>query len=215
MAAYKIVAEKSLIQELTETFGTFPGIGPRQARRFVQHLLRQPAEFNKGLAARIAELKRSVGHCRECRRFFSQGLGAKSATCAICADATRDAALLLVVEKDVDVETIERSNAYSGLYFVLGELLPLTGETNTPCRWPELLAKVEERAATGLREVVLALAASTEGDSLAEFLKQKIAPLKEQFEFTLSTFGRGLSTGTEVEYADADTIRSAFRRRES
>jgi len=205
------------LDRLAQVFEKFPGIGPRQARRFVGHLLGQSDALRKALAEDIKRLGAEVRSCEKCFRWFVQGDALKSPgvkaspLCPICSSSFRDGGTLCVVEKDADLEGIERSG-FKGLYFVLGGTIPL-GEENGEkfIRMRELLKRAEEGT---LKEVVLGLSATTEGDHTRLILQEKLIPLAEKHGFKLSSLGRGLSTGSELEYADPETIANALSSRQ-
>lgn len=198
------------IQKLTEAFARFPGIGPRQAKRFVYHLLLQDQDKIGYLTYLLGELKKEVRICRSCFRFHSERT---QDLCDICRDPARDSTMLMVIAHDNDLDTVERSGSYEGFYFVLGGLTPLFGKNDADIRVPELIQKIEKMKTGGLREVIFALAANTEGDYTAQILTQKLEPHTKDAGIKISLLGRGLSTGTELEYSDSDTIRNALKNR--
>ena len=202
----------SVITKLTEQFARFPGIGPRQAKRFVYFLLTRDHRTLDDITRLIGELKREVHHCSACFRYFT---GRERKLCDICADASRNHETLMVVEKDVDFENIERSRFFSGVYFILGGAVPvLEKEPETRVRAHDLIERITKEAEAGaLKELILALSATSEGDNTERYLKELLAPLQEKHSFTISHLGRGLSTGTELEYSDSDTIRNALENR--
>ena len=115
----------------------------------------------------------------------------------------------------MDLENVERTDTYNGYYFVLGGLIPiLDKEPEQRIRGKKLLETIEEHRAKGLQEIILALSANPEGDYTAQFVKKLIFPICANFEIKVSTLGRGLSTGTELEYSDADTLKNALKHRE-
>ena len=118
------------------------------------------------------------------------------------------------MEKDADIENVERSG-FRGLYFVLGGTIALaTEEPEKFIRLRELLKRVEQDASElKLNELILGLSATTEGDHTREILMEKLRPLSEGLNFRISSLGRGLSTGSELEYADPDTIAQALGNR--
>lgn len=193
----------SPIDKLSQLFEKFPGIGPRQARRFVQYLL----GASPALRAEIAEALRALGsqtaQCKRCFRWFTKE--GRAAECSVCADAGRDQKTLFVVEKDADLDTVERSG-YKGLYFVLGGTIPLGSEE--PARFVRLRELQQRLAEDELSEVILGLSATTEGDHTRELLQETLKGGPK-----LSSLGRGLSTGSELEYADPDTIAQALGNR--
>ncbi len=201
------------IEKLTAAFERFPGIGPRQARRFVQYLLSTTQSNRTDLAAVIKDLGAHTGQCKKCYRWFVKG-GDKNGFCNICSSAKRDAGLLFVVEKDADIDNVERSG-FKGLYFVLGGTIPLaTEEPEKHIRVRELVARIDQDGGSKvLKEVILGLSATTEGDHTRGLLTEKMRAASEGFGFKISSLGRGLSTGSELEYADPDTIASALNSR--
>ncbi len=204
------------IESLTRIFEKFPGIGPRQARRFVQYLLSERQSYRSELADTIKQLAAHTAQCKECFRWFVKKgeQGQQTSLCNICSSSNRDRGTLFVVEKDAEIENIERSG-FKGIYFCLGGVIPLASE-ETPkyIRLRELVARIEaDGAKKNLKEVILGLSATTEGDHTRLILQEKIMPMAEAFGFKISSLGRGLSTGSELEYADPDTIASALSSR--
>lgn len=191
------------IEELTTAFAKLPGIGPRQAKRFVFHLLSAPAAERAKLSELVGSLSKDVHQCPECLRFFN---GTNASVCKYCSDRSRDDAVLMLVEKDQDLQAVERAGTYKGRYFVLGGVLTLSGKG--AIREKELTKAVDKRLGTGLKEVVLALSATSEGEFTADRVRELLAPYRDHL--TLSTLGRGLSTGSELEYSDAETLRAAL-----
>jgi recombination protein RecR len=121
----------------------------------------------------------------------------------------------MLVEKDQDLAAIERAGTYKGRYFVLGGVLTLSGKG--AIREKELVRTIERRLApsegrlASLKEVVLALSATSEGEHTADYVRQLLAPYRDQLK--ISTLGRGLATGSELEYSDAETLRAALSNR--
>lgn len=201
------------IDRLAILFEKFPGIGPRQARRFVQYLLSASPAVRSELADYIKRLGAESKQCAHCYRWYTIN-GSQGDLCPICANPAREAAIIFVVEKDADIENVERSG-FRGLYFVLGGTIALaTEEPEKFVRLRELLRRVEEDASMLLlNELILGLSATTEGDHTREILMEKLRPLSEGLNFRISSLGRGLSTGSELEYADPDTIAQALGNR--
>jgi recombination protein RecR len=198
------------IEKLTEIFSKFPGIGPRQARRFVYYLLHQNDASLRNFTDLILRLPKEVSRCLSCLRF------AKTNTknlCAICDDSNRDRSMLLVVAKDVDLENIEKTHTYNGRYFVLGNMIPLTEKASTDkARTKELQNEIRDRE-NEIKEIIIAMATNVEGDHTTDILKELLEPVTKKNNITVSVLGRGMSTGTELEYSDADTINNALRNR--
>lgn len=195
---------------LTDTLRELPGIGPRQARRLAHWLVRRDVAWVERLARTLTDARRTVGTCSYCMRLFPAPAEHTATLCAICRNAARDERLLLVVERDVDLENIERTGTYTGRYFVLGGTVSLLDKE------PERLVRIGalERLLAdptcAVRELILALSATTEGEDTAAYLREHIEPLLAPRHVVLSTLARGLSTGTELEYVDADTMRNAL-----
>jgi recombination protein RecR len=132
----------------------------------------------------------------------------KAKVCSICSSEKRDAAYLAVVASDADLSALERSDTYKGLYFVLGGTISLASEKTSGLRLEKLLALVSSRSNGSLKEVILAFPANPEGDATAVRVHEEIAAAAPELRIT--SLGRGLSTGSELEYADPETIKSAF-----
>lgn len=194
------------IDELARALAKLPGIGPRQGKRFVYHLLAAPAAERTKLSELIASLGTSVRQCPECLRFYN---GTTAVVCNYCSDTKRDDAQLLIIEKDQDLSSLERAGTYKGRYFVLGGVLTLSGKG--AIREKELVRAVEKRLPNGLKEVVLALSATSEGEHTADRVRALLAPYRDQMK--VSALGRGLATGSELEYSDAETLRAALTNR--
>ena len=185
-------------------FEKFPGIGPRQARRFVQYLLVASPALRQDISEQVRMLGTQTTQCKKCYRWFTKEN--KNALCPICADEHRDKQLLFVVEKDADIDNVERSG-YKGLYFVLGGIIPLASEEpEKHVRLRELLARAQTEKP---QEIILGLSATTEGDHTRQILAEKLQKTNSK----ISSLGRGLSTGSELEYADPETIAQALGNR--
>ncbi len=198
------------LDKLITLFETFPGIGGRQARRFAFHALTMRDEDNKELSRLITAIKSSVTECASCRRFFSRRHD--ESICAICSNENRDQSKLLVVERDSDIQSIERAGVYNGLYFVLGGTVPLLNSKDTEkLRAGALKATVETRLKDNLEEVILGFSVNPDGENTTRFVESVLEPIMG--DKTISHLGRGLSTGSELEYADPDTLKNALKNR--
>lgn len=195
------------IEDLARAFERFPGIGPRQARRFVYHLLSASPSDRARLADLVIHLSDDIRQCTLCMRFAPTQ--SSPSLCSHCSDRSRDDSLLLIVEKDQDLQAVERANAYRGRYFVLGGVITLSGKG--VIRERDLVRVVEARAKQGLTEIVLALSATSEGEHTADRVRALLQPLRGSL--TISELGRGLATGSELEYADGPTLTSALHNR--
>ncbi len=200
------------IQRLTEHFEHFPGIGPRQAKRFVYHLLKSSPAVLQDIAHSLSLLKRHMRICDACFRFFEPN--GNALVCPFCTDTRRDHNVLMIVSKDIDLENIERSGSYRGLYFVLGGTIPILEKNpERKVRSRELLKRILDEKLPQPTEIIIALNSTPEGDNTADFLTHLLEPLLQKTPFTISTLGRGLSTGLELEYSDGDTIKHAIKNR--
>lgn len=205
----------SNLDKLISHFEKFPGIGGRQAKRFAFHILMLPEASTTELADLIGSLKLTVSECGSCHRFFSNS-GGSATLCSICTSSNRDQTKLMVVAADSDIVAIERSNMYDGLYFVLGGTVPLLhSEETKKLRGGTLKSTIEARIPAGLTEIILGFAVNPDGENTARFVESIIMPLLVQTHdpLKISHLGRGLSTGSELEYADPDTIKNALRNR--
>lgn len=200
------------IEKLVEEFSHFPGVGPRQAKRFAFYLLTRDEKRLKSFTEELLKAKKSIAHCNACGRLFIKP--GKTLLCSICADQSRDKTLLMVVGHDVDVESVEKSGVYRGYYFVLGGSIPiLDDKPEERVHLAGLRKSAVERENQGLKEVILALDANPEGEHTSDFLIKFLSPVFKGKEIKISLLGRGLSTGTELQYSDPDTIKSALQNR--
>lgn len=204
------------LQKLIDIFVKFPTIGRRTATRFVFYLLRLPDDKIEELISAVKELRENVKTCAFCFYPFEldQDLSEKG-FCRICQDARRDKTLLCVVEKETDLESIERTRKYNGLYFILGgTIAALKKQDMEKLRIKELIARIKDPAEFGLgqtefREVILALNLTTEGEATSLYLERNLQFLGRK----ITRLGRGLPIGGEVEYADEETLSSALEGR--
>lgn len=199
------------IDKLTEIFKEFPGIGERQARRFVYFLMSRNSEYNNNLSKLILDLKKEIAQCSECFRFFHFLKNGQNNVCDICSNIKTDTSMLMIVEKDSDLESVRKSRVYNGKYFVLGGLVPIVEKnTNKKIRIDELKNKISSE----LKEIILAFSLSPQGDHTDHYIRGQIAEICEKNNIKVSSLGRGLSTGTELEYSDNDTLKNALKNRQ-
>jgi len=203
----------STLDSLIRYFETFPGVGGRQAKRFAFHVLRMGEADTKEFAQLVENIKQRVTECSSCHRFFANE-NTKSNTCSICSSNNRNHNRLLVVERDSDVQAMERAGVFDGLYFVLGGTVPLlNAKDNTKLRGGTLKATVESRIPAGLEEIILGFSINPDGENTARFVESIITDLATEHNIKISYLGRGLSTGSELEYADVETIKNALQNR--
>ncbi|PIQ91970.1 MAG: recombination protein RecR [Parcubacteria group bacterium CG11_big_fil_rev_8_21_14_0_20_39_22] len=199
------------IEKLTELFRQFPGIGPRQAQRFVYFLLSMRSEDLSELSETIGSLSKEVSQCSSCFRFFPAVENRYK--CEICSDTSRDNSLLFIVAKDVDLESVEKSRTYGGLYFVTGGTLPLNEKNpDNKIRLKNLIDRTNTES-QNLREIILGFNLNAEGEHTSSYIEEKIGPIAAKKGIKISFLARGLSTGAELEYADSTTLKNALKNR--
>ncbi len=202
------------IDDLAQMFRKFPGIGERQAKRFVYFLLKARPEYVNTLVQEIQKVRAHTKVCQESYQFFVAD-DPTITTSFIARDHTRDKTKLLIVEKDTDLQNIEKMGVYNGNYFVLGGSLPYLAEN------PEQLIRINELKAIiemkikrdGLEEIILALSATPQGEHTEEYVRNGLEVILGKHQLKISHLGRGLSTGLEIEYSDKDTFEQAFKHR--
>lgn len=200
------------LEKLKDIFREFPGIGPRQAERFVYFLLHKNKNFRDEFIKEIDMLARNVRQCSVCFRFFEAKAGVS--TCSICSDSHRDNSLLMVVPRDVDFESIEGTHIYRGLYFILGGTSAFSAKKQQPLRTTELMARIEKSGAD-LKEIIITVSLNPEGENTRQTIEDSIRESVKKYDIKVSTLGRGLSTGAEIEYIDRETLSDALSGRKT
>ncbi len=198
------------IEKLAEQFKKFPGIGSRQSKRFVYFLLTQNESNIHELSKLISELKNDISQCSSCLRFFKQ---TDKQICEVCSDPNIDKEVVMLVEKDVDFENIRKTGMYNGKFFILGGTIPILEREPTKRIRAEKLIKNIEQGKNELKEIILALSVNPEGENTLQYIKKILEPFTEKNNIKITTLGRGLSTGTELEYSDSDTLENALKNR--
>src|SRR3989344_8801958 len=145
----------SIIDQLSQSFIKFPGIGPRQARRFVYYLLHTNTGTVNNLLRQIVDLRKEISQCSECYRFYSTKNVNGQTNCELCSDQNRDQSLLMVVEKDIDLENIQKSGTYTGRYFVLGGLAPILDDHPEKTIRLQALETLAIKLARQLKEIII------------------------------------------------------------
>jgi recombination protein RecR len=200
---------------LSELFMRFPGIGPKQAKRFVYFLLREHSNYKEQLISALEDLKFTGKQCERCFRFYGDAHNTGTYLCDICASRGRDHSLLMVVEKELDLDAIEKTSSYNGLYFILGGLVPpLADKPTEVIRIRELTSLIHSLISSDtLSEIIFALPVTDYGDNTQEYVKKTVKQIVGIDKIKLSHLARGLSSGLEIEYVDKDTFTSALERR--
>ena len=169
-------------QKLIELFKEFPGIGPRQAKRFVYFLLTRPNGYASELSKLISEVKSNVTCCDSCFRFFTKN-NSSSETCPVCANKNRDNKTLMIVSHDVDFENIEKTGSYSGYYFILGGTVPILEKTpERRIRQKELLETVSKKSKEGYVAYPRAVYGGADANATSIKNKLKFMNILEQRE---------------------------------
>lgn len=200
------------IDKLASYFKEFPGIGERQAKRFVYFLLHKNPNYVNELAKAINEIRESIVQCESCYLFFQSD---HKQLCENCRNPQTDNSTLMIIEKDADYETIKRSKIYNGMYFILGGLVPIVTKENLNfVRIRELQNTIESRTKAGkLKEIIIALSLSPVGEHTDMYIRELLKNVVDKYNISLVSLGRGLSTGLELEYSDSETIKNALRNR--
>ena len=186
---------------LVDELGRLPGIGPKSAQRIAYHVLRSDEESVRRLADALLDVKRAVHFCPRCFNY------ATGSVCSICADHDRDQSVVCVVAEPRDVQAIERTGSYRGLYHVLGGVIsPMDRVGPDELHIRELMARLGTEP---IREVILATNPDVEGETTASYLARLIKPLG----ITASRLASGLPVGGELEYADEVTLGRAIEAR--
>jgi len=188
----------SAIERLIEEFNKLPGIGKKTAQRLTFHLLKTSKEEADSLAEAIREIKEKISFCSECSNLTEID------PCAICKDPRRDSRFLCVIEEPSDVEPLERTGKYRGLYHVLmGVISPLDGKGPDDLTTDHLINRVKEG---GFKEVIVATNPTREGEATAAYIAKVLKP----FGVTITRIARGLPMGGDIEYADEATLSEAM-----
>lgn len=187
-----------LLEKAVGEFSKLPGIGRKTALRLVLNMLRRSEEEVEEFAGAVSRLRKDVKYCRVCHNISD------TEVCPICSDPRRDASTICVVENIRDVMAVENTQQYGGLYHVLGGIIsPMDGIGPADIEIDSLVKRVAEG---GVREVILALSSTMEGDTTNFYISRKLAP----YDVELSVIARGISVGDELEYTDEVTLGRAI-----
>ena len=187
-----------LLERAVAEFSKLPGIGRKTALRLVLNMLRRSEEEVEEFAGAVSRLRKDVKYCRVCHNISDTDV------CPICSDTRRDASTICVVENIRDVMAVENTQQYGGLYHVLGGIIsPMDGIGPSDIEIDSLVKRVADG---GVREVILALSSTMEGDTTNFYISRKLAP----YDVELSVIARGISVGDELEYTDEVTLGRAI-----
>jgi recombination protein RecR len=195
------MSQPSSLDELIEALRCLPGVGPKSAQRMAYHLLQRDPRGAERLSAALDHALKTLRRCARCNTFTEDEV------CDRCRSPRRDASLLCVVEMPVDLNTMEQTHAFNGLYYVLmGRLSPLDGVGPKELGFERLLARATDGA---VKEVVLATNFTNEGEATAHYLSEML----HARGLKVSRIARGLPVGGELEYSDAATVAQALMER--
>ncbi|MBR3951127.1 MAG: recombination protein RecR [Bacteroidaceae bacterium] len=184
----------TLLENAVNEFAKLPGIGRKTALRLVLHLLRQDKSSVDNFSQAITRLRHDIKYCNVCHNISDTD------TCALCSDTTRDNSTICVVENVREVMAVEATGQFRGLYHVLGGVIsPMDGIGPADLQIESLVQRV---AAGGIKEIILALSATMEGDTTNFYIFRKLAP----YDIRISLIARGVSVGDELEYTDEITL---------
>lgn len=184
----------TLLEKAVGEFAKLPGIGRKTAMRLVLHLLRQETSTVEAFGSVVVRLKHEVKYCRVCHNISDTD------TCQICSNPQRDASTVCVVENIRDVMAVENTQQYKGLYHVLGGVIsPMDGIGPSDLQIDSLVERVKSGV---VKEVILALSSTMEGDTTNFFIFRKLAP----YDVKITMIARGISIGDELEYTDEVTL---------
>lgn len=192
-----------LVEQAVEEIAKLPGIGRKTALRLVLHLLREPEETSTELAGALVNLRTQIQYCKICHNISDEEV------CSICASAHRDGSLLCVVESFPDLLAIENTAQYNGLFHVLGGVIsPMEGVGPNDLNLESLIERIKAPDSE-IKEVILAVSSTMEGDTTAFYITKK---LKDQ-DIKISTIARGVPIGGELEYTDEITLGRSIKGR--
>ncbi len=184
-----------LIESAVNEIARLPGIGKKSALRLVLHLLKKDEKQTHELSNALLEMRSKITYCRQCFNISDDSL------CQICNNAKRDKTIICVVEDLPDVMAIENTSQYFGHYHVLGGIIaPLEGIGPSELKINELISRIS--GDSEIREIILALSPTMEGDTTAFYLTKKL----KEFDLKISSIARGIPIGGELEYADEITL---------
>lgn len=204
------------LEQLANLFLKFPGIGRRQAMRFAYFILTQPESYVASLARELTSARSRARTCVRCHRIFdlpavatALQAGGNAGLCEICSNPSRDQSQLLIVEKSQDIDSFGKTD-YHGLFFVLGGLIPIVQKNVLAGTNIALLKERVSKESTSPYEVILAFPITPNGEHTDTVVREMLAV----YPISISSLGRGLSAGAELEYADAESLNASLKKRE-
>lgn len=197
------MSSSPLVNQLIEALRCLPGVGPKSAQRMAYQLLERDRTGAENLSAVLGKAVKEVGHCELCRSLSERKV------CDICQSTNRDRSLLCIVESPADVQVIEQSTDYKGLFFVLmGHLSPLDGIGPEEIGLDKLASRLDQGE---VKEVVLATNFTVEGEATAHYISEMV----NSRDITASRIAHGVPVGGELEYVNSTTLSRAFSGRQN
>ena len=192
-----------LLENAVNELASLPGIGKKTALRLALYMLRRDVGYTEGFASALVNLRRDVVYCKKCHNISDQEV------CTICSNPVRDHSLICVVENIKEVMVIENTGQFKGVYHVLGGIIsPMDGIGPGDLQINSLVERVAEGE---VKEVILALSTTMEGDTTNFFIYRKLSP----YNIQVSVIARGVSIGDEIEYTDEVTLGRSIQNRTS
>lgn len=189
------------IEKTIEEFSKLPGIGQKSAQRLTFYLLRKKAKDVEQFGDTVRQLKYGLMYCQNCQNMTTEEL------CDICKNPERDSSIICIVEDMLDLIALENANSYKGHYHVLhGVISPVEGVGPDDIKIAELIERVKKG---GIKEIILALNPSLEGEATAAYILRYIKP----YDIKITRIARGIPVGGDLEYADSQTLKRAFEGR--
>ena len=190
-----------LLKDAVDAFASLPGIGKKSALRLVLYLVKQPTEKTENFVNAIAVMRQRIKICRRCHNLSDNEL------CSICSDARRDQPTVMVVESIRDVMAIEETQQYRGVYHVLGGVIsPIEGIGPNDIQVMSLIDRVKSGE---VKEIIMAISPTIEGETTIFYLSRQL----QMYPVVISTLARGISFGSELEYADETTLGRSIAQR--
>lgn len=198
---YDLQYSSALLEKAVSELSHLPGVGSKTALRLALHLLRQPENETMRLTEALKHLRLDVKHCKICHNISDEDV------CPICKDTSRDQSTVCVVENIQDVMAIENTQQYHGLYHVLGGIIsPVDGIGPADLEIDSLLERV---SGGGIKEVILAISSTMEGDTTSFYISRRFA----NYPVKVTAIARGISVGDELEYTDEVTLGRSITQR--
>jgi len=194
------------IQNFIDVFSKLPSIGPRMATRLALFL----SSLDEGTLTKLHNALGEIKNMKRCPRCFFPAAKEKD-VCAFCSDNSRNKSLVMVVEKETDVVSIEKTGEFKGMYFIFGTLSSRgIIEEYQKARIEKLIKIIKEDLGGNAEEVIIALEPNSFGDFVSGVIREKLRPYAKK----ITMLGRGIPTGGEIEFTDEETLRGALRRRD-